>query len=128
MDFQNFFETLKWSMMINVTIIDYIQMFILTGIIFYLFKTLYKTRAWVLIKGLITIGIIYVIICVTNMTVLRSVMEKLFSVAAIAIVIMFQPDLHKLAGRRYGYTESLRKGNASFRKTHERRYPFGNRV
>ena len=63
MDFQNFFETLKWSMMINVTIIDYIQMFILTGIIFYLFKTLYKTRAWVLIKGLITIGIIYVIIC-----------------------------------------------------------------
>lgn len=96
MDFQNFFETLKWSMMINVTIIDYIQMFILTGIIFYLFKTLYKTRAWVLIKGLITIGIIYVIICVTNMTVLRSVMEKLFSVAAIAIVIMFQPDLQKL--------------------------------
>lgn len=96
MNLQNIYESLRWGLIIDITVIDFLQMLILTGIIYYIFKTLYKTRAWVLIKGLITIGVIYVIICITNMTVLRSVMEGLFSVAAIAVVIMFQPDLQKI--------------------------------
>ena len=96
MGLQNIFNTIKWSLAINFTIIDILQMVILTGIILYLFKTLYRTRAWVLIKGLITIGVVYLFICAINMTVLRAVMESLFSVLAIAIVIMFQPDLQKL--------------------------------
>lgn len=96
MGLQNIFNTIKWSLAIDFTIIDILQMVILTGIILYLFKTLYRTRAWVLIKGLITIGLVYLFICAINMTVLRAVMESLFSVLAIAIVIMFQPDLQKL--------------------------------
>ena len=96
MGLQNIFNTIKWSLAIDFTIIDILQMVILTGIILYLFKTLYRTRAWVLIKGLITIGLVYLFICATNMTVLRAVMESLFSILAIAIVIMFQPDLQKL--------------------------------
>ena len=96
MGLQNIFNTIKWSLAINFTIIDILQMVILAGIILYLFKTLYRTRAWVLIKGLITIGVVYLFICAINMTVLRAVMESLFSVLAIAIVIMFQPDLQKL--------------------------------
>ena len=95
MGLQNVFNTFKWSL-IDLTFVDFIQMLILTGIIFYLFKTLYRTRAWVLIKGLLTVGVAYLIVCITNMTVLRSVMEGLFSALAIAIVIMFQPDLQKL--------------------------------
>ena len=96
MGLQNIFNTIKWSLAIDLTIIDVLQMAILTGLILYLFKTLYRTRAWVLIKGLITIGLVYLFICATNMTVLRAVMESLFSVLAVAIVIMFQPELQKL--------------------------------
>lgn len=95
MGLQNVFNTFRWSL-IDLAFVDFIQMLILTGIIFYLFKTLYRTRAWVLIKGLLTVGVTYLIVCITNMTVLRSVMEGLFSALAIAIVIMFQPDLQKL--------------------------------
>lgn len=89
-------ENFKWGINIDIRIIDLLQMLILTGIIFYLGKTFYRTRAWILIKGLIGIGITYLIVSFTGMTVIKGIMEGLFSVLVVSIVIMFQPDLQKL--------------------------------
>lgn len=47
-------------------------------------------------KGLATIAIAYLIVYISDMTVIRSLMEGLFSVLLIAIIIMFQPDLQRL--------------------------------
>lgn len=93
---ESLLDTLKWGLNLNVTIIDFFQMLILTGVFYYLSKTFYRTRAWVLIKGLLVIGIIYLLVYATHMTVIQNIMESLFSVLIISIVIMFQPDLQHL--------------------------------
>lgn len=96
MQLKSLFDNFKWGLNLNITIIDLFQVVILTGIIFYLCKTFYRTRAWILIKGLLAIGGAYLLVCVTRMTVIQSIMEGLFSILMVSIVIMFQPDLQKL--------------------------------
>ena len=71
-------------------------MVIIASVLWYLAKTLYKTRAWILVKGLLVIGLIYLLICLTNMQVLQAIFQGLFGTLLIAIVIMLQPELQKI--------------------------------
>ena len=89
-------ERIKWIPSISVTFIDIVQMVIIASVLWYLAKTLYKTRAWILVKGLLVIGIIYLLICLTNMQVLQAIFQGLFGTLLIAIVIMLQPELQKI--------------------------------
>lgn len=96
MQLKSLFDNLKWGINFDIRVIDLFQMLILTCVIFYLCKTFYRTRAWILIKGLLAIGAVYLLVYATHMTVLQSIMEGLFSVLMVSIVIMFQPDLQRL--------------------------------
>lgn len=49
-----------------------------------------------MVKGLVIIGVIYLTICLTEMTVLKIILESLFGTLMIAIVIMLQPELQKI--------------------------------
>ena len=81
---------------VDITIIDIVQMLIITLALYYLTKSLYNTRAWILMKGMLIIGAVYMIICLANMSVLQVIMQGLFSTLMIAIVIMLQPELQKI--------------------------------
>lgn len=96
MNIMNLIEQIKWIPSISITFIDIFQMAIITFVLWYLAKSLYKTRAWILVKGLLVIGVIYIIICLTEMTVLKIIMQGMFSSLLIAIVIMLQPELQKI--------------------------------
>lgn len=96
MRFTEFIEQFKWLPSFNVTFIDIVQMVILALTLYYLTKTLYKTRAWILVKGMFIIGAVYLVIWLTEMTVLQTIMQGLFSTLLIAIVIMLQPELQKI--------------------------------
>lgn len=104
MNLQSLIDTIKWGFMLDLTLIDFLQILILTCVIFYLCKTLYRTRAWILMKGLLMIGIIYLLVYSTNMVVIQNLMESALNILLVAIVIMFQPDLQKLVesfGKRH---------------------------
>lgn len=96
MNLLDIFEQIKWMPSFDIKLIDIIQMVILALCVYYLAKSLYKTRAWILVKGLAIIGVVYLMICVTEMTVLKLIVQSLFSSLLIAIVIMLQPELQKL--------------------------------
>lgn len=89
-------ESLSSVTIPRIALIDIIQIIILTFVIYYIVKSVYKTRAWILVKGLAIIGVVYVIICLTEMVLLQNIMQSLFSILMIAIVIMLQPELQKL--------------------------------
>lgn len=89
-------ENIKWLPSFEVKFIDAMQILILALALYYLSKSLYKTRAWILAKGLAIIGAVYFVICLTEMTVLRILMEGLFSTLMIAIIIMLQPELQRI--------------------------------
>lgn len=96
MNIAQLFEEIKWMPSLDVSFIDVIQIIILAFVLFYLEKTLYKTRAWILVKGLFIIGIVYVFISLTDMIVLQTIMQGLFSTILIAIIIMLQPELQRI--------------------------------
>jgi diadenylate cyclase len=89
-------EQIKWIPSIRVTFIDVIQIIIITLALYYLTKNLYMTRAWILVKGLMIFGAVYLIIYLTDMVVLQTIMQGLFSTLMIAIIIMLQPELQRL--------------------------------
>lgn len=96
MNIAQLFEEIKWMPSLDVSFIDVIQIIILAFVLFYLEKTLYKTRAWILVKGLFVIGIVYIFISLTDMIVLQTIMQGLFSTILIAIIIMLQPELQRI--------------------------------
>ena len=96
MNIAQLFEEIKWMPSLDVSFIDVIQIIILAFVLFYLEKTLYKTRAWILVKGLFIIGIVYIFISLTDMIVLQTIMQGLFSTILIAIIIMLQPELQRI--------------------------------
>lgn len=91
-----FLKRLRQIPIFSIGIYDILQILILAGIIYYLVKSLYKTRAWLLVKGLLIIGGIYALICMFNFTLLEVIMQNLFGALAVAIVIMFQPELQRI--------------------------------
>lgn len=96
MNIAQLFEEIKWMPSLDVSFIDVIQIIILAFVLFYLEKTLYKTRAWILVKGLFIIGIVYIFISLTDMIVLQTIMQGLFGTILIAIIIMLQPELQRI--------------------------------
>jgi diadenylate cyclase len=96
LNLRELFDQIKWIPSISVTFIDALQILILTLVIYYFTKSLYKTRAWIWVKGLMIIGAIYVAICLADMVVLQTIMQGLFSTLMIAIIIMLQPELQRI--------------------------------
>ena len=96
MSFLELLEQIQWLPTLKIHLIDIVQILILAGTIYFLTKSMYKTRAWILVKGLAIIGAIYLFICLTNMKALQLIMQSLFSTLMISIVVMLQPELQKI--------------------------------
>ena len=96
LNIESVLEQLKWLPSLHISPIDIVQAVILSFAIYYVMRSLYKTRAWILAKGLFVIGVVYVVISLADMTVLQTIMQSLFSVLMIAIVLMLQPELQRI--------------------------------
>lgn len=79
----------------DITLIDVIEMIII-AFVFYKFLLWCKnSRAWTLLKGILIIVLVFVLAAVLQMSTILWLGERLLSVALIAIVILFQPELRK---------------------------------
>lgn len=96
MNLNELLTKLKQLPTLNFTIIDIVQIVILSLSTYYLIRTLYKTRAWILVKGMLIIGLAYLGVYLADMTVLSTIMQSLFSTMIIAIIIMMQPELQRI--------------------------------
>lgn len=72
-----------------------IEIIILTVCIYYIILWFEKTKAWTLMKGIITILIVMFFASVFNLQVISAILQSAFSVGIIAIIILFQPELRR---------------------------------
>ena len=90
------FENLNLFFPIStLNILDFIQIILLFAIFYIITKGLKQTRAWIITKGIFIVLILYFVIKVCSLTAVANLFEKISSLAAIAIVFMFQPELRK---------------------------------
>ena len=98
---------------------DIVEVIIIAILAYHLLLWVRDTRAWNLLKGLVVILGFFAIATILNMTTILWLGQRIFSVAAIAIVVVLQPELRRALdslGRSSAITSylfgDLRKGEA----------------
>ena len=74
---------------------DIVEIIILTVISYYILAWIKNTKAWSLLKGVITIAIFILVAAFFHMNTILWIVKNVFSIAAIAMVVVLQPELRK---------------------------------
>ena len=90
---------MSWVRMPSITITDIIEIFIIAVVLYYVLAWVKSTRAWQLVKGLMVIAIFLIVAAFLHMDTILWISGKVVNVAAIAIMIIFQPELRSALER-----------------------------
>lgn len=74
---------------------DVAEIFIIAFVLYHILLWIKSTRAWALLKGVLVIGAFILIAVFFEMNTILWIVTNLFSIAAIAIVVVLQPELRK---------------------------------
>lgn len=74
---------------------DVVEIIILAFLAYYILLWIRNTRAWALLKGVTVIAVFILIAAFFRMNTILWIVTNVFNIAAIAIVVMLQPELRK---------------------------------
>lgn len=88
-------QYLSWLRLdsLKISVTDVIEIIIIAFILYHLLVWLKNSRAWTLMKGLLVVLVFLAVAALFQMNTILWLAGKLFSVAIIALVIIFQPEL-----------------------------------
>lgn len=87
-----FRDYVAWLTMPTINIIDIIEIIIIAFAVYQIINWIKDTRAWVLMKGIIVLFVVWLVAVVLDMNVLLWVFQNTMVVGITAIVIIFQPE------------------------------------
>jgi diadenylate cyclase len=90
-----FKDYVAWLSFPKIGITDIIEMLIIAFVIYHVINWVKQTRAWILLKGLIVLLILYLIASILNLNVILYIFFKTINVGIIALIIVFQPEFRK---------------------------------
>lgn len=91
-----FFEKYgPWMELPEITLTDLVEIFIIAFAIYQIINWVKKTRAWMLVKGLVVLLAVCVFAIIFRMNVILWIFEKSIGVGITALIIIFQPELRK---------------------------------
>ncbi len=79
----------------DINLIDVIEVIIIAFFLYRFMVWCKNSRAWTLLKGILIIILFFLIAAIFQMSTILWLGEKLLSVALIAVVVLFQPELRK---------------------------------
>ena len=79
----------------QMSVIDIIEILIISVLIYHVLIRIKNTRAWNLFKGIIIILLFVVVAAAFQMNTILWIAENTFNVGVVALVIIFQPELRK---------------------------------
>ena len=88
-----FRDYIAWLSIPEFTIIDVLEIAIIAFAFYHIILWIEDTRAWMLLKGMILLGIIFVLASVFEMNVVLWVFQNAMVVGIMALVVIFQPEL-----------------------------------
>lgn len=77
------------------TFIDFIDIILVAMIMFWIYRMTRGTNAPYILSGIIAIYLLWVVVRTLNMELLSTILGQLISVGAIALIIVFQPELRR---------------------------------
>ena len=80
---------------IPFTLIDFIDIFLVAGLMFAIYRATRGTSAPYIFFGIIIICIAWVMVRALNMELLSNILGQVISVGVIALIIIFQPEIRR---------------------------------
>ena len=77
------------------TFIDFIDIILVAAIMYWIYRMTKGTNAPYILSGIIAIYLLWVVVRTLNMELLSTILGQLISVGAIALIIVFQPELRR---------------------------------
>jgi diadenylate cyclase len=96
-----------WNVIKSMTIIDIIDIILITYLIYKGIKLIRETRAGQLMKGIILFIIIYIVSKEIGFKVMTFLLKNTLDIGLLAVLIMFQPELRRML-------EKVGRANVSF--------------
>ena len=84
-----------WMELPEITLTDLVEILFIAFAIYHIIIWVKKTRAWVLVKGLIVLLAVCFFAIIFRMNVILWIFEKTIGVGITALLIIFQPELRK---------------------------------
>ena len=79
----------------RIQVIDIVEIMIIAGLIYFFMAWIQRTRAYTLLKGILIVVIFIVVASIFQMSAILWITSRLASIALLALVIIFQPELRK---------------------------------
>ncbi len=90
----NFFKNyVAWLTIPEFTITDILEIIIIAYAFYHIILWIKDTRAWMLLKGFIVLGVIFLVAFVLEMNVVLWVFRNAMVVGIMALIVIFQPEL-----------------------------------
>ena len=86
---------INWISLPNIEPTDVLEIIILAYLVYHVINYIKRTRAWVLVKGLILISLLWVIATILDLNVLRYIISNTLNVGILAVIIVFQPEFRR---------------------------------
>lgn len=121
-----FKDYISWNSLPKIGFTDIIEILILTFVIYSVIVWVKQTRAWILVKGLIVLLILWLFASILNLSVILWIFYKCLNVGIIAVIIVFQPEFRKaleqlgqnqLVTPLFNFSDSKDKGDRFSEKT-----------
>ncbi len=93
---------------------DILEVFIIAFLVYHILVWARNTRLWSLLKGVIVILVFILVCALLNMSTILWIVERVFSIAIIAMVVILQPELRKALeelGRKNFFSNVLSLGD-----------------
>ncbi len=99
----------------TIRVSDILEILIIAFLVYHILVWAKNTRLWSLLKGIIVIVVFILIAALFNMSTILWIVERVFSIAIIAMVVILQPELRKALeelGRKNFFANVLSLGDA----------------
>lgn len=91
--------SLIWNSLVSViktfTIADFIDIVLVSYLVYKAIKIVRETRAEQLVKGLVILGVTYFVASLLNFKMLSFILTNVFTFGVLAIIVVFQPELRR---------------------------------
>lgn len=84
-----------FSVLQTMTVVDVLDIILLSYVIYYFSKLIRETRAGQLLKGIAFLVVVYVLGKFVQLKAIPFILERLFDIGLLAILIVFQPEVRR---------------------------------
>lgn len=89
-------KIISWLSLPKMGVMDFIEILLITVLVYYVIKWIKTTKAWVIVKGLLVLLIFWAAATLLNFDVILWIFMNTIGVGITALIILFQPELRRV--------------------------------